>query len=300
MKLGPFLVVVLSVVVVASCGSSSVTPAIGSIARSGGASFPPSPYASPSELATVDLTPPASPTTLPSASPTPSSPPATAVLVTHGRRDRRWIALTFDADMTQSMLARLRAHEVASWYDPRIVAELRSTGTPATVFLTGLWAQTYPEVVQSLAAHPLFEIDNHSFDHAAFRAPCYGLPTVSTDAARRKEVADGAKAIAAAGGGTPIYFRFPGGCHTAADLGLVARLGETPIGWDVVSGDAFQSDPKIVVRDVLNGVQPGSIVVMHLMGAPNAPATAGALATLIPELQARGYEFVTLREMLTG
>jgi peptidoglycan/xylan/chitin deacetylase (PgdA/CDA1 family) len=68
----------------------------------------------------------------------------------------------------------------------------------------------------------------------------------------------------------------------------------------VVSGDAFQSDPKVVVRAVLAGVQPGSIIVMHLMGAPNTPATADALATLIPELRARGYEFITLREMLAG
>lgn len=68
----------------------------------------------------------------------------------------------------------------------------------------------------------------------------------------------------------------------------------------MVSGDAFQSDPKVVVRAVLAGVQPGSIIVMHLMGAPNTPATADALATLIPDLQARGYEFITLREMLAG
>ena len=210
------------------------------------------------------------------------------------------IALTFDADMTQGMLARLRAHAVASWYDPRIVAELRLTGTPATVFLTGLWAQTYPDVVRSLAPDPRFEIENHSFDHAAFRAPCFGLPTVSTDAARRKEVSDGASVITAAGGSTPVYFRFPGGCHATADLKLVAGLGETPIGWDVVSGDAFQSDPKVVVRAVLAGVQPGSIIVIDLMGAPNAPATADALATLIPELRAGGYEFITLREMLAG
>ena len=239
-----------------------------------------------------------------SASPTPSAaasrPPASAVLVTHGRRDQRRIALTFDADMTVAMRARWRAGGVPSWYDARIVAELRSTGTPATVFVTGLWAETYPEVVQSLAADPLFEIENHSYDHAAFRSPCYRLPIVSTDAARTTEVRDGASAIAAAGGGWPIYFRFPGGCHTAADLTLVAGLDETPIGWDVVSGDAFQSNPKVIVNQVLARVQSGSIVVLHLIGAPHAPATADALKTLIPELRARGYVFVTLRELLAN
>ena len=49
---------------------------------------------------------------------------------------------------------------------------------------------------------------------------------------------------------------------------------------------------------VLDDVRPGSIVVMHLIGAPNAPATAAALRTVIPALRARGYRFVTLRELL--
>ena len=299
-----WVAIALTVVVVAGCWpaaqSPSVPPPTGSIQPSVGASLSPSPDATPSEQGTTEPVPSASPTASHTASRAPANGPASAVLVTHGRRDRRWIALTFDADMTQGMLARLHAHQVASWYDARIVAELRASGAPATVFLTGLWAQAYPDIVRSLAADPLFEIENHSFDHAAFRTPCYGLPAVSTDAARRKEVTDGASAISAAGGGTPIYFRFPGGCHATADLGLVAGLGETPVGWDVVSGDAFQPDPKVIDRQVLARVQPGSIIVMHLMGAPNAPATADALATLIPQLQARGYEFVTLRELLAG
>ena len=66
-------------------------------------------------------------------------------VIEHGPRDRPEIALTFDADMTRAMAARLKSEQVRSWYDPAIVRELQETGTPATFFVTGLWAMTYPD-----------------------------------------------------------------------------------------------------------------------------------------------------------
>jgi peptidoglycan/xylan/chitin deacetylase (PgdA/CDA1 family) len=72
------------------------------------------------------------------------------------------------------------------------------------------------------------------------------------------------------------------------------------VGWDVVSGDPFQQDPAVIVHNVLDNVQPGSIVVMHLNGGPNAPATATALHDIIPGLQARGLQPVTLQELLAA
>jgi peptidoglycan/xylan/chitin deacetylase (PgdA/CDA1 family) len=78
----------------------------------------------------------------------------------------------------------------------------------------------------------------------------------------------------------------------------VARAGEQPLGWDVISGDVGQPDAKAVAREVLSGVKPGSIVVLHLVGAPNAPATAEALREILPKLRDRGYELVTLEDLL--
>src|SRR5262249_14808062 len=75
---------------------------------------------------------------------------APAGVIDHGRRAHRVIALTFDADMTRPMLAQLRSGKVKSWYDRRIVSYLRATGTPATIFLTGLWTREYPAAVRSL------------------------------------------------------------------------------------------------------------------------------------------------------
>jgi peptidoglycan/xylan/chitin deacetylase (PgdA/CDA1 family) len=208
------------------------------------------------------------------------------------------VALTFDADMTQAMLAAVRAGRASIGYDPTIVSELRQSRTPATIFMTGLWPTAHPGPARELAADSEFEIENHTFDHAAFAPPCYGLPGVPSLSAKTREVMSAARVIERLTGAPPRYFRFPGGCHRTRDTELVAALGERPVQWDVISGDAYLRDPAAVARQTLRAVRPGSIVVMHLVGAPNAPATAAALRTILPGLRARGLRPVKLERLL--
>lgn len=223
-----------------------------------------------------------------------------AAPVTRGSARRRWIALTFDADMTRPMLAAVGAGRVGAQIDRRLFAELRATRTPATIFLTGLWTLIYPDFARGLAADRLFELENHSFDHKAWTADCYGLPSVTTAATRRDEIVSAQRAIEHVTGKTPMYFRFPGGCATAADRQIVASMGLRTAGWDVISGDAFEHDPQVIVRKVLASVRPGSIIVAHCIGAPNTPATAQAMSVLIPRLKSEGYRFVTMERLLAS
>jgi len=69
---------------------------------------------------------------------------------------------------------------------------------------------------------------------------------------------------------------------------------------DVEGADAFNSSPSSVVAIVLAHLQPGSIIVLHLQGAPNAPATAAAIDPLIGAVRARGLRFVTVSELLSS
>jgi peptidoglycan/xylan/chitin deacetylase (PgdA/CDA1 family) len=71
-----------------------------------------------------------------------------------------------------------------------------------------------------------------------------------------------------------------------------------PVQWSLVSGDAFQKDPSVIIRRVENKVRNGSIIVMHLNGAPHAPETYDALVTLISWLKDHGYTMVTLNDLL--
>jgi peptidoglycan-N-acetylglucosamine deacetylase len=219
-------------------------------------------------------------------------------LILHGPRTKKWVALTFDADMTQAMIADLRSGKVRSWYDTAVIRTLRRTHTPATIFLTGLWTKVYPSAVKSFSRDPLFELENHSWDHAAWAGTCYGLPAVRSPARKRAEVLQTEAIIKRVAGVTTRYFRFPGGCLTQADVRLVASLGQQPVQWDVISGDSFLTDPAQVEHEVLTQVRPGSIVVMHLVGPARTPATAPAVRYLIPKLRALGYRFVTLKTLL--
>jgi peptidoglycan-N-acetylglucosamine deacetylase len=220
-------------------------------------------------------------------------------MVFHGARGSGLVALTFDADMTHGMWRSLDAGRIRSSYDHRIIATLDATRTPATIFATGLWIKRYPDVTKRLAADPLLEFGNHSYEHSAFAAPCYGLPVLARDR-RTADVRHTAALLDRRVPGHTPYFRFPGGCHDKAAVRAVQAAGVTPVQWDVISGDAFGHDPHAITRTVLREAKGGSIVVMHLNGAPTAPETHAALPGIITGLRARGLRFVKVSELLSA
>jgi peptidoglycan/xylan/chitin deacetylase (PgdA/CDA1 family) len=225
-------------------------------------------------------------------------PAAKAVAIQQGPGDRKRVALTFDADMTPGMLDQLRSGEVASWNDKALIRTLRETRTPATLFISGLWAETYPDAVRSFAKDSdLFEIASHTWDHLAWTHDCYDLPAIDGGPeAKRAEVRKTDRVLERLTGSKPYWFRFPGLCHNQEDLDIVASMGEQVVD-GVGSGDAFQPDGGAIADTVLAELQPGAIIVMHMMGGPNAPGTADAVKRLIPALEERGYEPVTMSEL---
>ncbi|MEW2166723.1 polysaccharide deacetylase family protein [Streptomyces sp. NPDC007084] len=239
----------------------------------------------------------------PASSPAPSRPPTLAPgpagltpVFENGPRTRdKTVALTFDADMTADEGPRAAAGE--HFDNPELIATLRSFKVPATVFMTGRWADQYPREARDIGRDPQFEIANHSYSHYAFTKDCYGLPTVSEDKMR----ADVERAYAAfKRAGVPDampYFRFPGGCYDQRSLRTLSAAGVTAVQWDVVSGDAFATDADAVARQVLDGVRPGSVVVMHCTRSA-APVTERALHTIVPALRAKGFRFVKVSELI--
>ncbi|WP_405883321.1 polysaccharide deacetylase family protein [Streptomyces sp. NBC_01136] len=225
----------------------------------------------------------------------PGSSGLTPVFKNGPRTRDKTVALTFDADMTADQGPRAAAGE--HFDNPRLIATLRAFKVPATVFMTGRWADEYPQEAKDIGRDPLFEVANHSYSHYAFTGNCYGLPTVPEDKMR----ADVERAYAAfKKAGVPNalpYFRFPGGCYDQQALRTLSAVGVTAVQWDVVSGDAFATDSDAVARQVLEGVEPGSVVVMHCTLSA-APATELALHTIVPELRKKGFRFVKVSELI--
>ncbi len=218
-------------------------------------------------------------------------------VIEYGSRYQLKAALTFDADMTPGMQKMLKLGIVKSWYNSSIKQTLDKENVKATIFLTGLWAETYPKEAKELAEDPLFEIGNHSYSHPAFTKNCFKL-TFIDDIKDKSEVLSAQDAIKKATGITPKYFRFPGGCFDAQDLKNIHDLGLLVIHWDIAAGDGFNKNPEDIVQRVKSRVQNGSIIVFHLQGEPFAPKTNEALVKIIPYLKKRGYQLVTISELL--
>ncbi|MEV6108651.1 polysaccharide deacetylase family protein [Streptomyces sp. NPDC051940] len=213
----------------------------------------------------------------------------------HGPRGTKLVALTFDADMMSTQTERAAGGE--RFDNPELIATLRRLKVPSTVFMTGAWADQYPGQARSIGRDPLFEVANHSYSHHAFTTPCYGLPAVAPEA-MRADVDRAFTAFRKAGVPHPVpYFRFPGGCYNPAALKAIAPTGVTAVQWDVESGDAFATDADAVAEQVLAGVRPGSVVVMHCTTSA-APVTETAVRRIVPELRERGYRFVKVSELM--
>jgi len=205
------------------------------------------------------------------------------------------VALTFDADMTADEGPRAAKGE--HFDNPQLISTLRTLKVPATVFMTGRWADEYPAEARAIGRDPQFEIANHSYSHYAFTGDCYGLPTVSPDR-MKADVERAYTTFKKAGVPNAMpYFRFPGGCYDRQALKTLSAVGVTAVQWDVVSGDAFATDSGAVAQQVLEGVKPGSVVVMHCTRSA-APATEKAVRMIVPELRKKGYRFVKVSELI--
>jgi peptidoglycan/xylan/chitin deacetylase (PgdA/CDA1 family) len=207
------------------------------------------------------------------------SPAVQPAAFEHGLRDEGKIALTFDA-------CTARAPDP---YDPGVAAVLEAMHVPATIFVGGGWARAEPAALAELARNPLLEIGNHTDSHPH-------LARLS-DARIRDELLGAQRAIGAVTGRAPTLFRPPYGEYDAHVLRVAASVGLTTVEYDLPSGDPDpRSSAQALVRWVLGLARPGSIIVMHIND--RRFHTAEALPAIVAGLRARGFELVTVSELL--
>jgi len=214
---------------------------------------------------------------------------------------RKLIALTFDL---------CEAKGEVSGYDGAIIDTLRQNGVKATFFAGGKWLLDHGERAQQLLADPNFEIGNHNWSHANVRridAAATLAEVTNTQAAYEKTRADlgkrqclgKAQEVMSKVPARIGLYRFPYGACNAEALKTVAEQGLLAIQWDVSMADPVlaQTGDRIV-KTVLERVKPGSIIIGHANG--RGAHTNDALPVLIPELKKRGFEFVTVSELLAA
>jgi peptidoglycan/xylan/chitin deacetylase (PgdA/CDA1 family) len=200
--------------------------------------------------------------------------------------DNKVVALTFDDGPNG---AATRA----------IVDILTREQVPATFFEVGRSVAADPATAAYVASHG-FTIGNHSWGHS------YLLP-IELPHNLREELARTSATIVAATGTAPQYFRPPHGVRSPFLLDEVSDAGMRTVDWSVDPQDYFSNDAKTIASRVVRRVRPGSIILLHdgLQDGPRAKAlqarsaTMAALPTIIHDLRARGYQFVSLHDLAT-
>jgi len=236
------------------------------------------------------------------AEPLPPRGPAdrTTIRGARPRAGAKLVALTFDLCE--------RIDEVAG-YQADIVNYLRDHHVPATFFAGGKWMRSHAEKTMQLMADPLFELGDHSWSHLNLRLqpgevqereiewPLLEYAILRDALVRRARDRHVPEAEIGQIPSAPRLFRFPFGTCTPDALARVANAGLRTVQWDVVTGDPMPTQTADgIVRTVLRGARPGSIVIMHANGRGHG--TADALPQLVPALRQRGFEFVTVSDLL--
>jgi hypothetical protein len=241
---------------------------------------------------------PQSPT--PTAAPTPDAVRRSAgspLVLRHGPRDRRLVALTFDSNMTAYMERELDQHRVASFDDRTAIDELIRLHVPATFFLSGLWMERYPAETRRLGQVPFFELGSHGYSHRAFTRRCFGLGALRRDA-MAPDIERSERVLHSLDHNATRLFRFPGGCFDSSGLAAASAANVRVVQYDVASGDAFGRSVPAIIQNTLRSVRNGSIVVLHITGGNTAPLTPYALPRIVEGLRTRGFTLVTVSRLL--
>lgn len=201
-----------------------------------------------------------------------------AAVVTHGPTDRPQIALTFDDNFfAERTIPALRA--------------LQAENCKATLFVTGIYVNGSPDINQEIVNGVnagLFEVGDHSLTHPFLTE----LPWQQL----MEEVGGGTAAFTALTGiRTASLLRPPYG-HTDATVAEAAGAKgfRYIVLWDIDTSDWTNISAEEIRNRAVSKAHNGAIVLMHM----SATHTFEAIPGIIHDLRARGYELVTVSELL--
>jgi len=175
----------------------------------------------------------------------------------------------------------------------RLLEILAQHNVPATFFVIGRFVAQRPDIVRELARAG-HAVGNHTFSHP-------NLIFASAERAR-KEILDCQQLLLETTGETPRLFRPPFGGRRPGTLQVARTLGLEPVMWNVTGYDWNRPRAESIVDKVSRRIRGGDVILLHdgshvRMGA-NRSQTVIATGQVIAKYKARGYEFVTIPEMM--
>jgi len=131
------------------------------------------------------------------------------------------------------------------------------------------------------------EVIGHSWDHK-------NLAKLPADAVS-KQITDTSNIIEEVTGTNVKLFRPPYGAVSDTMREVSRDLGFSMIYWTLDPRDWDTKDPETIYHYVLNNIEDGSIILSH----ETYRTTLLAYQNIIPELLLRGYQFVTISELIS-
>ncbi len=167
-----------------------------------------------------------------------------------------------------------------------VLDRLEKYGIVATFFVIGQRLDDSTAATIKRAVSLGCEIENHSWDYSSL--------TGKSEDEIRNTVSNATKAIKKYAGKKPAFFRPP---NLAVNANIFNAV-DLPFIGGVVGNDwkGQGTNAESRAKRVLAGMRDGAIILLHDV-QPDPHPTPEALDILIPELKARGYEFVTVREL---
>jgi peptidoglycan-N-acetylglucosamine deacetylase len=173
---------------------------------------------------------------------------------------------------------------------PRILDKLSKYHAKATFFVVGSRVEKFPEIAKRevLEGH---ELANHTYRHP-------GMTRISSEGLR-EELDMAHESVQAVTGSDLKIFRPPGGVYNDTVVNTARAAGYVVVMWSWNQDTRDWSNPGVnrIVDRVLSNVHNGGIVLFHDSGGARNQ-TIAALERILPELEQRGYRFVTVSELL--
>jgi peptidoglycan/xylan/chitin deacetylase (PgdA/CDA1 family) len=199
-----------------------------------------------------------------------------------GTEPEKVVALTFDDGPNEP-------------YTSEILDILDAHGIKATFFVIGKNVELDPETAERMIAEG-HVLGNHSYSHNANHALTeYGA----------KDLVVAEKAIFDTVGVMPHIYRPPHGKKSPWELEQVEKQGMIEVTWSVSTGELNSPSPPSVAQKIVKETHPGDIILLHdgygtshNCSKSDKSLTVETLPLIIEKLQAEGYRFVTVPELL--
>ncbi|MFE7773770.1 polysaccharide deacetylase family protein [Streptomyces sp. NPDC057445] len=164
-------------------------------------------------------------------------------------------------------------------YTPRILKTLRRYGVRAMFFVCGEMAVGHRDLLREMADDG-HVVGNHTWSHPLIpRLRPYRI---------HEELAETSELIERTLGAAPLWYRAPYGAWNRHSFEIGAELGMEPLAWTIDTLDWREPGTGAIVSSVLEGAEPGAVVLSHDAGGDRSQSVA-ALRRYLPALLDSGY-----------